>query len=112
MATMRIIEVGNTEVGKKMSTNPEWFYGKNFGNMVTYISDEITSDAANFHEYKGTIHDLPVGTTVQVQVPCMPILHLVKQSNGNWNEITVNMAVSDDTLLAYPYPTVTVIYQP
>ena len=42
----------------------------------------------------------------------MPILHLVKQSNGNWNEITVNMAVSDDILLAYPYPTVTVIYQP
>lgn len=112
MTTMRIIEVSNTEVGKKMSTNPEWFYGKNFGTMVTYITDEITSDSANFNEYRGTIHDLPTGSTIQVQVPCMPILHLVKQPNGDWNEITVNMAVSDDTLLAYPYPTVTVIYKP
>ena len=112
MTTMRIIEVSNTDVGKKMSTNPEWFRGKDFSTMATFISDEITSDVANFHEYKGTIHDISVGSTIQVQVPCMPILHLVKQPNGTWKEITVNMAVSDDTLLAYPYPTVTVIYKP
>lgn len=67
--TAKIIQTDNTDIGKQMSIHPEWFHKMPFGDLVSHIANEVTR---NFHEYHGTIHDLPVGTTIQVQFPCSP----------------------------------------
>lgn len=108
--TAKIIQTDNTDIGKQMSRHPEWFHKMPFGDLVSYIANEVTPN--NFHEYHGTIYDLPVGTTTQVQFPCSPTMHLVKQSNDTWTEITVNVSVDSGELLSDPYSLATIIYMP
>ena len=82
--TINIIQAPNTDIGKQMSLHPEWFHKMSFGDLVSYIANEVTHN--NFHEYHGTIYDLPVGTTIQVQFPCSPTMHFVKQANTRSEE--------------------------
>ena len=108
--TMNILQANNTDIGKQMSTHPEWFLKMSFGDLVSHIANEVTPN--NFHEYHGTIHDLPVGTTIQVQFPCSPTMHFVKQPNDTWTEITINASVSSGELLSDQYSLATIIYMP
>ena len=108
--TDKIIQTDNTDIGKQMSTHPEWFYKMPFGDLVSHIANEVTPN--NFHEYQGTIHNLPVGTTIQVQFPCSPTMHFVKQSNTTWTEITINASVASGELLVDQYSLATIIYMP
>ena len=105
----KIIQTDNTDIGKQMSIHPEWFHKMPFGDLVSHIANEVTR---NFHEYHGTIHDLPAGTTIQVQFPCSPTMHFVKQSNTTWTEITINASVDSGELLSDPYSLATIIYMP
>ena len=107
--TAKIIQTDNTDIGKQMSIHPEWFHKMPFGDLVSHIANEVTR---NFHEYHGTIHDLPAGTTIQVQFPCSPTMHFVKQSNTTWTEITINASVDSGELLSDPYSLATIIYMP
>lgn len=108
--TAKIIQTDNTDIGKQMSIHPEWFHKMPFGDLVSHIANEVTPN--NFHEYQGTIHNLPVGTTIQVQFPCSPTMHFVKQSNDTWTEITINASVDSEELLSDQYSLVTIIYMP
>ena len=107
--TAKIIQTDNTDIGKQMSIHPEWFHKMPFGDLVSHIANEVTR---NFHEYQGTIHDLPSGTTIQVQFPCSPTMHFVKQSNTTWTEIIINASVDLGELLSDPYSLATIIYMP
>lgn len=108
--TAKIIQTDNTDIGEQMSLHPEWFHKMPFGDLVSHIANEVTPN--NFHEYHGTIHDLPVGTTIQVQFPCSPTMHFVKQSNDTWTEITINVSVASGELLIDLYSLATIIYMP
>ena len=108
--TAKIIQTDNTDIGKQMSIRPEWFHKMPFGDLVSHIANEVTPN--NFHEYHGTIHDLPVGTTIQAQFPCSPTMHFVKQPNDTWTEITINASVSSGELLSDLYSLATIIYMP
>ena len=108
--TAKIIQTDNTDIGKQMSLHPEWFHKMPFGDLVSHIANEVTPN--NFHEYHGTIHDLPVGTTIQVQFPCSPTMHFVKQTNDTWTEITISASVDSGELLSDPYSLATIIYMP
>lgn len=108
--TTKIIQTDNTDIGKQMSIHPEWFHKMPFGDLVSHIANEATPN--NFHEYQGTIHNLPVGTTIQVQFPCSPTMHFVKQTNDTWTEITINASVASGELLVDQYSLATIIYMP
>ena len=108
--TAKIIQTDNTDIGKQMSIHPEWFHKMPFGDLVSHIANEVTPN--NFHEYQGTIHNLPVGTTIQVQFPCSPTMHFVKQTNDTWTEITINASVASGELLVDQYSLATIIYMP
>lgn len=106
--TMNIIQAHNTDIGKQLSLHPEQFLGSRFDDLCTKVSP-----FHDFKKYNGTFHDLPVGTVIQFQIPCYPVVkHLVKQSNGTWNEPTVNLTYTEDILMSYPYSTATIIYIP
>lgn len=108
--TAKIIQTDNTDIGKQMSIHPEWFHKMPFGDLVSHIANEVIPN--NFHEYQGTIHNLPVGTTIQVQFPCSPTMHFVKHTNDTWTEITINASVDSGELLSDPYSLATIIYMP
>ena len=108
--TAKIIQTDNTDIGKQMSIHPEWFHKMPFGDLVSHIANEATPN--NFHEYHGTIHDLPSGTTIQVQFHCSPTMHFVKQTNDTWTEITINASVASGELLVDQYSLATIIYMP
>lgn len=108
---MNIIQIDNTDIGKQMSIHPEWFLGKPFVDMIRYTSIEV-STIFNFKEYTGELQDLPIGTAIQLQVPCRFTMHYVKQPNGNWNEVTINIEATLEDLLAYSYSTATILYMP
>lgn len=108
---MTLLGLLATGIGKQMSIHPEWFLGKPFVDMIRYTSIEV-STIFNFKEYTGELQDLPIGTAIQLQVPCRFTMHYVKQPNGNWNEVTINIEATLEDLLEYSYSTATILYMP
>ena len=110
--TMNIIHVPNTKVGERMSLHPEWFRHNSYMDLCHYTFNEV-SPCIDFKEYNGTLHDLPVGTTIQFQRPCLPIVkHYVKRSSDTWTEVTGKCTTTERELMSYPYSTATIIYMP
>ena len=111
--TINIIQAPNTKIGKRLSLYPEQFLGTSYADLCTHTYMETWGDI-KLKKYNGTLHDLPVGTVIQFQIPCFPVVScLVKQPNGTWSDPTIkNLTRRESILMSYQYATATIIYMP
>lgn len=77
---LNIIQVPNTSIGKQMSLNQEFFFHTPSHEIVSLSGKEVRY-IFDYKKYKKRLGDLPVGTAIEVQSPCNPALHLVKQDD-------------------------------
>ena len=111
--TMNILQAPNTKIGKRLSLYPEQFLNTSYADLSTHTYIETWGDL-KLKRYNGTLHDLPVGTVIQFQIPCFPVVsYLVKQPNGTWSDPTIkNLTRREKILMSYQYATATIIYMP
>lgn len=108
---LNIIQVPNTSIGKQMSLNQEFFFHTPSHEIVSLSGKEVRY-IFDYKKYKKRLGDLPVGTAIEVQSPCNPAMHLVKQDDGNWLEITAGDIVSSSDIEFASYATATILYKP